>query len=204
MKLLSSTALILSFCSLFLGNTQILKAQSISEIVYPNDLDGWIELKPGTHFSAHQLAENYPGLFHLNPNDYLVWQKVTYDEIGYAHHHYQRYHKGIPVEHLKVYIHEMNGRAIRANGFFPRIDLEFSSPGISPQQAIEAALSELDAEKYLWEMPGSDSLAQAFSIPTGSFYPSPQLMFTDSDFKWDTQDYRLAYKMEIITTIPHG
>ncbi|MEZ4852299.1 MAG: hypothetical protein R3B93_27575 [Bacteroidia bacterium] len=136
MKLLSSTALILSFCSLFLGNTQILKAQSISEIVYPNDLDGWIELKPGNHFSAHQLAENYPGLFHLNPNDYLVWQKVTYDEIGYAHHHYQRYHKGIPVEHAKVYIHEMNGRAIRANGFFPRIDLEFFS-GYRPNRQLK-------------------------------------------------------------------
>ena len=140
----------------------------------------------------------------MGPNSNLIKTGTDYDEIGFAHHRYQMYYKGVLVEHAVLYLHELNGRVTRANGFIPDVDASINIPNLSNEDAVDAALAKIQATKYLWETPGSDSLAMALDLPGSTFYPQPELIYTDTDFKWDTENYTLAYKLEIFTAIPHG
>ena len=204
MKLRSFPALILFFWVFFLINYSSVSGQSVSDISYPSQQKGWIHFKPEANLTPSEIINNYPALFSLGPNDQLVKAGTDYDEIGFVHYRYQIHHFGIPVEHAVIYLHEQNGKVIRANGFMPKVDISTRQAVITPPVAIQNALDHLNAETYLWEVPKADSLALALEIPGGSFYPQPTLIYTDSDYKWKTENYLLAYKMEIMTVSPHG
>ena len=91
------------------------------------------------------------------------------------------------------------------DGFFPQLGMVPSLPLVSEKEALSQALAEIGASQYLWEVPFFEKLIQDIKQdPTASYYPEAEILLTDTDFDWDTEEYVLAYKFEIMTAVPHG
>ena len=65
--------------------------------------------------------------------------QVKSDALGYTHHKYQQYFKGIPVEGAFYTIHKKRGRAVRMSGYFLELDVQKTNPVIGPSEAFAAA-----------------------------------------------------------------
>ncbi|MEZ4775064.1 MAG: M4 family metallopeptidase [Bacteroidia bacterium] len=161
----------------------------------------WMILKPGINLSSGELIQ------HLTEkqDETLEWTDANWDEQGFLHNRFQLYHAGIPVEFAVLFTHERNGRVEKANGFLPSLQVENAVQQISAETAIEQALAHIGAEKYMWEWPGVTQVIRDIrNDSSATFYPQPELLLTDTDFKWETPVYRLAWKMEVFTALPYG
>lgn len=157
----------------------------------PSPNPGWMMLKPGVTRSSTELTH----LLLKKQEETLVWMDADWDELGFLHNRFQLHYADIPVEFAVLFTHERNGYVEKANGFLPDIQVENITQQISAATAIQLAIDHIGAEKYMWEWVGAD---------TATFYPVPELLLTDTDFKWETPVYRLAWKMEVFTAIPYG
>lgn len=178
---------------------------ALSEIAYPTGTAGWITFKPGQNLNPLTIFETHREAFGLGESDEMHITETRYDKQGFVHYQYQLYRAGIEVEHAVYYIHAMQGRSVRANGFMPRIGEVDTQVVIEEEAAIEAAKNHLGASVYMWEEPGYEAIIQAAkNNPEASFYPTPERLLVDTDFKWESPLYRLAYKLEVFTAQPHG
>ncbi|MEZ4825627.1 MAG: M4 family metallopeptidase [Bacteroidia bacterium] len=170
-------------------------------IFLPDENSQWKTLRPDVSLSALEVIKHLP----VSPDASLVWAKANWDEQGFLHNQFHLFYNQIPVEHAVIFTHERNGRTERVNGFLPHT--RFQPPGvvISSEKAVEQALRFMGAEKYMWEWPGADKvIKEILNDPDASFFPKPELIYADTDFTWDTHDYRLAWKMEVHSAIPYN
>ncbi|MDX2247653.1 MAG: M4 family metallopeptidase [Bacteroidia bacterium] len=174
----------LLFCLILTPEFLLMQAQgqnSIENIFSYTENPDWKIIKPGINLSSRELTHYLtPG-----PEDQWVWSDATWDEMGFLHNRFQLFHQGIKVEHAVFYTHERNGRVEKVNGFFPRVKTSGIEPVISEEAAFQAALAFLN-----------DFAATS--------HRQPELLLADKDFIWETHDYRLVWKMEVLTTAPLG
>ncbi|MEL6844067.1 MAG: M4 family metallopeptidase, partial [Bacteroidota bacterium] len=144
-------------------------------------------------------------LWGLTPSDQLVLEKTSYDEIGFEHRYFALYHQGQRVEHTYLAFHSYGGSVKSFNFFLPHFVQAPAQLQIDEGRAINAALAYIPAQEYLWEVPFFEKMIQQIKADsTASFYPKAELMWVDTDYDWQTTDYRLAYRLEIFTAMPHG
>ena len=96
--------------------------------------------------------------FHMKFAD--SWKKVRTDkdELQMQHHRYQQYYNGIAVEQGEYILHEKNNFLVSANGvFFDGLNIPVS-PVFTESDALKAALADVRAKRYKWEMPNEEKL----------------------------------------------
>ncbi|MFK7924797.1 MAG: M4 family metallopeptidase [Bacteroidia bacterium] len=174
-------------------------------IASPDGAEGWYKMLPNTQLSTQELISQSTQLLGFSSDDELVFWQQNYDEIGYEHTYFRLYHQGQLVEHAILATHSRQGRVESFNYFLPRFSASNKSVRISEKQAIEAARQSIAAQEYLWEVAFFEEMIKDIKKdPQGSFFPEAELMWVDTDFKWETHEYVLAYKMEVFTAQPHG
>lgn len=192
---------LLGTLSVFSQNAQM----PLTQFGYETDHPGWYRFHPHTTLSPHTIVQEYRYWFGLGPEDSFEPMQIQYDELGFSHHYYQLYHRGIPVEHAVLGLHSRRGRVETMNGFVPRLSGQGLHSLISSETALQAGLSAVPAQQYHWEVPFLEKLKQETEQdPSASWYPTPSLLLVDTDFDWQTEQYVPAYKMEIATAMPHG
>ncbi len=165
----------------------------------------WYITHDATQLNTQEFLSQFPQLLGMSEDDQLVLFDQRYDEMGFSHSYYQHFHKGYWVEHSLLAIHSRAGRVESFNYFLPPCGTLVPSVRISEKQAIAAAKEEIAAQEYLWEVAFFEEMIKDIKKkPEASFFPEPELMWVDTDFKWETPEYVLAYKMEVFTAQPHG
>jgi len=128
------------------------------------------------------------------------------DDIGYTHHRYQQYYKGIKVEQGEFIIHEKNNRTVSANGdFIDNIDLSII-PGVTRTAALNFALADINATTYKWQFAGEENwYKQIMNNPKATLYPKAELVIIRLNNNIATKEkQRLAWKFDIYTHDPNG
>lgn len=176
-----------------------------SAIATQDGAEGWYQTHPNTQLSTQALLNQFSQLSGKSAADQLVLFEQKYDEMGFEHTYYQLFHHGHWVEHSFLAIHSKSGRVESFNFFLPPCGTLNPSVRISEKAAIEAAKTEIAAQEYLWEVAFFEEMIKDIKKnPQASFFPQAELMWVDTDFKWETTDYTLAYKLEVFTAQPHG
>ena len=168
------------------------------------DNKGWYRTKTGQKLTTKNLVEKNKPYLGLSEYDQLEFVRSQEDDIGYVHHRYEHYHRGVKVDASQLIVHEKDGQVESFNGAWaPQID-KIASPKLSANQAIQYALNYAPAYQYLWESEMAQKMLQmATKDPQATFYPDAELVWFDPTFSQNPDEYRLAYSLEVQAMVPH-
>lgn len=178
-------------------------SKNVTKIALIKDASGWIQFKDNQSINPETIFTVNKSEFGLSQADQMVIKRTEADQLGFTHHRYQQYYKGIPVEGGEFIIHSAAGKAITGNGkIITGLNLA-TTPALSPQQAVDKALAFTHAEKYMWEDPASEAmLKKARKDPAATYQPKAKLVVIDKKYGKDASKYILAYKVEVYAAKP--
>lgn len=163
--------------------------------------DGMDKIRQADIFTTHKAQ------FGLGVHDEMIMTNNVVTEDGKLTTKYIMKHKGIPVEGSMMNIIGDKGIVLYANGFL-RTGLNVDNTNIiSEQDAINAAITYIDADKYIWE----DSAARAEYIaegldPDSALYPQhAELLITKKrgeEYEHTAANYELCYMVRIYAIEP--
>ena len=118
--------------------------------------------------------------------------KETSDESGLTHQRHQQFYKGIKVEFGTLITHVKNGSVKSINAELYNPSALNLTPSLNPAEALNKALSNINASKYLWE-DEAQSLIVNYQKPQGELVIFPVVK---------TGEVKLAYKFDIYAIEP--
>ncbi len=144
-------------------------------------------------------ADNFLMQFYQTNADFSFEQvKSITDQLGFQHLKFQEKYKGIPVKFGDIYIHAKNNLIKSINGDFFAIDNLNTQPAISEQAALQNALQEVGAQKYLWQDPQQAALFD-YHYPEGKLMILPDFEHKNSKAQ---SPARLVYRFDIYAIQP--
>ena len=178
-------------------NYETLEAKRLLAITTSVDTPpGTLALEAGlSQFDSERLIYNLPNpvpveqrtellndFFRLTNQDSFRKINQFRDQLGMGHIEYQQYFNGIPVEGAFVTIHTQSQKAVRLSGEFiqPIVD-PVATVWISEQLAFESALRDVNASKYIWDVPGGELSPDAIDFIGPIQRPSGNLVYLKSD-----------------------
>lgn len=149
----------------------------------------YMELKSG----AQPKQKHFKDWFYANqkvaPFNEVVEKSSFVDQFGTLHKKYEQYYKGIPLKGCVVSSHGTKNRIKSISGeFLPKFELDVDV-SISSKQAVEFALSHVDARKYYWQN------------EEHAVRPVGELVFINVA-KDGSHDFKLAYMIDVYAVEP--
>ncbi|MCX6351965.1 MAG: M4 family metallopeptidase [Bacteroidetes bacterium] len=163
----------------------------------------YVEYKPEGQWSASEFQEKVKNILHLKADDKLIEYQTDKDDIGYTHHRFEQYYKGIPVTVSMIIMHEKNGNCVSFNGeFFPGINLN-TVPSISEKNALEIAKKYSGGTSFMWEKPEEEAfLKKIKDDPTATYFPKGELRICPINGQPKKGNFRLTYRFDIYCAAP--
>jgi len=207
---LLGSLLILAICSPLLGYAQIYHGQEAKNIV------------PGSQFVKVRATTSIPEFVRFQPGSELdidifdLWVdkilnfdkgltlepvKSETDNLGFTHHQYRQYYNGIPLEWSRYVAHEKNGKITSVHGvIFRSIDVS-SSANMTPDEALNYALSHVNANTYKWELPEEEALLKRETNDAqATYFPVGELVYLPTEP--NGSEFRIAYKFNVYAHEP--
>ncbi|MFN0013553.1 MAG: M4 family metallopeptidase [Saprospiraceae bacterium] len=163
----------------------------------------WLTIRPGVAIAAADLVRLHKADLGLGEHDELVPYRTNTDAIGFVHHRYQQYHRGVKVDGGELLIHEKEGRVRTLNGKLVRGLQAGVRPALPASRAVEYAQRHVPADRYIWESPQAEALLRRVkNDPTATFYPKPELVLVAPDFAQGAKGFQLAWHLTVHTLLP--
>jgi bacillolysin len=160
----------------------------------------------GDVYRAGQAEEVFRTHLGLGTEDVLRKSKEEKDAIGFTHHRYTQFYKGIKVEHGTYIVHEKGGIIHSINGEFKKIKDLNPIAGISERAALQNALSFVGARSYKWQNKEEEAwIKQDTKDRTATFYPKGELVLVEDELSVEREkkgQLVLAYKFDIYAQEP--
>lgn len=162
-----------------------------------------IRVKEGDNISLQSFFNEYKKTFGLSDDNELRSYKVSADNIGQTIHRYKQLYKGIELAEVQFIIHEKNNMVIHANGnLVHNLNLNVK-PSLSADDALQYALSNINADSYMWENKKNESyVKREQNNPQATMYPKGILMLSAKDFEMNPENFHLVYRFDIYTEKP--
>lgn len=146
--------------------------------------------------SVESFFQNLSSDFDLSEG--MTWKQIASqrDQSEMTHVRFQQHYYNIPVLGQVYILHSKDGKVVKSNGqITPQLDLPLQ-PMVEESRAVQLAIDEVDAEKYIW-----DTRRPYFgrSAPM----PSPELVIVDLAYPRNSGRYVLAYDIDIYAVEPH-
>ena len=135
----------------------------------------------------------------LKENSNFSKVKTETDDLGFLHEKFQLFHKGLKVEFSTYSLHSKKSKLESMNGEFYQLEDINTNPGLTYEQALTKAISQIGAKEYLWEKP-LEAAAIDYTKPAGELVLLP--MMDDDKSSKKNNDIRLVYKFDIYATNP--
>lgn len=162
----------------------------------------YVEFKANAYISAAAGMESINGILGANANDSWRLIRSDRDDLGMNHARYQHYYKNLKVISGEYIIHEKQGRILAANGmFFDHLAIS-TSPSINEQQALNAALSNIHASKYLWQCSEEEQRILSGGSATNAA-PRGELVLMPALSGDRKQGMKLCWQFDIYSTQPN-
>lgn len=126
------------------------------------------------------------------------------DHLGFTHYKYQQQFNQIPVEFTSWSVHVRNGLVESQSGFIhTSIPAGAPTPQITTGQAIQYAVNHIGAQVYKWEIASEEAhIKHEQNNPEATYYPQPELVYVPGGSDFSSDQYHLAYKMNIYAHSP--
>lgn len=176
--------------------------QTFKQLTTKESTLNWMELKKEK--TKNVFLSEVKTIFDLNDFSEFKVLKSEKDELGWMHHNIQQFYNGIPIEGAKYILHEKDGYIIKANGkLIPSFTNTQTKPSISKEAGIKGLLNQINAKTYIWQDEHyENSLKARKQDNKTSYFPEAELVYMSRDFDDNFENYRLAYKMEVISIEP--
>lgn len=165
----------------------------------------WMNFKKNTSLDGRTIFQQYKSAYGLGLDDEMRLIKTKEDKLGFTHYRYQQYYKGFKIDGAEVLVHDFQGKSKTANGLMVQGLNMDSNPNLSPEDAIQLAMMEVDAEVYMWEDEYSEmELKEIKKDTNASYYPEPELLWVakSNESLNYASSYLLAYKMDVHSLKP--
>ncbi|HPD66375.1 MAG TPA: M4 family metallopeptidase [Bacteroidia bacterium] len=125
------------------------------------------------------------------------------DQLGWVHDKYQQIYQGIPLEFAVYQVHTKENRVVSFSGVaFDRIDIQ-NKLVLDEKEALNIALSYIDADSYMWEFPDEEAFLKAITEDiNASYFPHAELVLINGKGNFKSGQLRYAYKFNIYTKEP--
>jgi len=125
------------------------------------------------------------------------------DKMGMSHYRYRQTINGVPVEGSMYLLHVREGKIISMNGqLFEKVN-SISGASISKSTALNAALQNMNAIVYRWQVPALEThLKTVQNNPAATWYPQGELVYAPQNGKYASENFRLCYKFDIYAAEP--
>jgi bacillolysin len=199
-KLLGKVTL-LTAISLFALKTsaQVADKNVRQKITDENGKPTLILFNDNSTYKTSDYLKTFKEQLNLKDNSKFTKVKLESDKSGYSHEKFQLYHQGIKVEYATYSLHSKNGKLTSMSGEYYDIKGKGTTPNISKEVALQKAIKQIGASKYLWENPKNASKI-GYQKPEGELVFLPSMK--DQGQRTNSQDVRLAYKFDIYATSP--
>ncbi len=163
----------------------------------PRYIRYWPESQPSIQTWQSELNR------HCGPADLTSWKLSRKESQGEEEFYfYQQLFKNIPVDGAVMGVRKVEAKMASLHGLC-LLKLSDSEALISPEQAIEKALSLYPAEKYKWEEAHEEAFIKEIrSDSSATWYPKAELVFAPRDFQVHPDNYALCYRFEIHSEQP--
>ena len=162
----------------------------------------FIKFEKSSFISTNAGMDVLRTTLNAKPSDRWTLIRSDRDELGMMHKRYQQYFNNIKVMTGEYILHESQGRLISANGmFFENINMS-TSPILDESQALQLALNNIGATKYLWQ---SSTMEQEIlsGHAHGDAYPHGELVILPSQGFGKSSGTSLCWKYDIYAVEPH-
>lgn len=179
---------------------------SMKQIASPESEQNWIKFKTSAKINPETIFEDHKAAFELTTFDKMVVNKTFVDDIGFTHRNYQQYFKEILIDGESVNVHtNKDGETYAATGrILKGISVE-TTPKLTVNEAIEAALKFVNAKEYMWQNAfWENELKQKNNDPKATHYPQPTLVIKEKrSYNQGLGIFNLVYRMDIESSSPH-
>lgn len=155
--------------------------------------------------SISTFMQTYRETFGLSQVDELKAAEIATDELGITHHRLRQFHRGLMIADRSFLAHEKNGKVYLAHGEIVSGLAIATTPVLSEQQALRAALNHVGAKAYMWESAANEAFLQREQNDAkASFFPRGQLLISAGHNASAARDFQLAYRFDIYAEKPLG
>lgn len=202
-----SLSFLLSLCAFSqpVFNKVQIEGSDLEQVANVDSYSGWISFAENNDVNIESYFTDYNQILGLGAHDKMELQKVKKDDLeGYEHYFYRQNYKGIEVELSGYSMHTKDGVLYGADGkIVSGIDFDLDKV-LSEVVAKETAINAVNANIFAWEIIEVESqLKSDLKDPNATNYPTGKLVITQVEpDKWTNENYRLAYKFDIICIEP--
>ena len=164
-----------------------------------------IKFKKGIQPALNSFFTEFNKTFSLTNDDDFKLVRKSKDKLGETHYRYNQYYKGIEVVGAQYILHEKSGYIRAANGMLVNnLNLNVN-PKLSEQSALNAALQEVNAKKYMWENSSNEIfLKKEQKDQDATFFPKGELAITSGSNELNSENCKLVYRFDIYAQEPLG
>ncbi len=201
--------LLVSFC-VFVGN--IIYSQSsvnenntkkLSDIANLKYGESLLIFKPELNISVTDVFTRYKENFGLISSDEMRLVSTEQDKIGYTHYRFQQYHNNVLVMDGVFILHSKDGKLKTASGEVVTGITLNSNTQLTKSEAVQTAIASIGASEYAWENKEMENdLKILRNDKKATYYPQAELMYFNKNANKIGSEYRLVYKMEILSLKP--
>src|ERR1043165_6795866 len=169
-----------------------------------NAVPAFIEFRNGMEPDEQTFLFLLWKIFKLPTNYGFELVKQENDQLGWQHRRFQLLVNDVPVSNGIFILHMQNGRVKKFNGYvFKDVNVN-TSAAVNEPSALDAALRNIDATKYKWQMPEEESyLKMESGNASATYYPKGKLEIVQVGANTST-NFRLAWKFDIYAQQPHS
>ncbi len=128
--------------------------------------------------------------------------QVENDPEGWRHVKYQMLVNGVPVLNGIFVLHLWNEKVKKFNGYVFNNIYVATNPGVNEPFALNAALADVGATTYKWQLPGEEEfLKQESKNPQATFYPKGELIIIQLGGN-ASDSFRLTWRFDVYAHEP--
>lgn len=183
--------------------SSIVPGTSMIKVDRSNTGPTYIKFEEGKELDPGDLRNWIIKTFELdNNNSFTIINSFT-DQIGQTHTRYQQLIDGVPVIDGIFITHMHNNMIFSINGnIYKSLNIQ-NNIILSEKEALQKALSFVNAVRYKWEMPEEEALLKRqTNNPEATYYPEGKLTIIPDLANNNFDDYYFAYSFNIYSDKP--
>lgn len=194
------------------SNSQIYKSKAAAARIDGTDIvryENYTKVPVFIHFlsdvnlSPEKALTFTDGFFSTNGSS-LAIKYIQKNKHGDQTHRYQQTFNGVPIEFTAWNLQVEDNRVFAMNGVVLDNPVLNSGFNISENQALEAALSYVGAEKYMWEDEGEEKLLKTFKNDiNASYLPIAEKVLVPAQASFKDNTVHSAFKLDVFAKKPY-
>lgn len=179
---------------------KVFKGASLVWQKQSNLIPSFIELRQGQ--DEESFLAGLKSQFQLPSAYSFTLSSTDADQIGWLHKRYSLTVNGVPLVNGSIVLHIKNGKVFKYNGYvFKNVNAP-STASISEADALTAALADVGATSYKWQIPAEEKFIKAEQHNAqATFYPKGALCVLQLGGN-ESNEFKLAYKFDVYAHEP--